>query len=106
MSPEQIAGQDIDHRTDIYSLGAILFEILTGQQLAWGESLDEMLQNKSNSPPPPPRLVAPDRNIPGPLETLCLRCIQQDPSHRIQTMLKVIHELLYWMRMDAAHRPL
>ena len=83
MSPEQIAGDDIDHRTDIYSLGSILFEILTGQQLAWGDSLDEMLQNKTNSPPPPPGVVAPDRKIPHALESLCLRCILREPEHRI-----------------------
>lgn len=105
MSPEQIAGGHIDHRTDIYSLGAILFEVLTQQQLAWGATLDEMLQNKVNTAPPTPRIIAPDREIPVALESLCLRCIQRDPEHRVQTMLEVIHELLYWLRMDASRRP-
>ncbi len=106
MSPEQIAGDELDDRTDIYSLGAILFEILTNQQLAWGETLDEMLNNKVHNPPPTPRIVAPDRDIPVPLESLCQRCIQRDPTHRIQTMLELIHELLYWLRLDAHHRPM
>lgn len=105
MSPEQIAGGEIDHRTDIYSLSAILFEVLTGQQLAWGATIDEMLRNKTNTPPPTPSVIAPDRNIPIALESLCQRCIQRTPEHRIQTMLEVIHELLYWLRMDANHRP-
>ena len=105
MSPEQISGDELDARTDIYSLGAILFEILTGQQLAWGESLDEMLQNKIKKAPPTPSIVAPERIVPVPLESLCLRCIQKSPEHRIQSSLEVIHELLYWLRMEAKHRP-
>jgi serine/threonine protein kinase len=105
MSPEQIAGGELDHRTDIYSLGAILFEVLTGQQLAWGATLDDMLSNKINERPPTPSIVAPDRNIPVPLESLCLRCVQREPEHRIQTTLEVIHELLYWFRLDATYRP-
>lgn len=105
MSPEQIAGEEIDHRTDIYSLGAILFEILTLQQMAWGDDLDEMLQNKVNNPPPKPSLVAPERQIPAALETLYLGCVAGSPEHRIPSMLKLIHELLYWMRVDARHRP-
>ncbi len=105
MSPEQIAGGHIDHRTDIYSLGAILFEVLTQQQLAWGDTLDEMLQNKTATAPPTPSTITPDRNIPVTLESLCLRCIQREPEHRIQTTLEVLHELLYWIRMDAKHRP-
>ena len=105
MSPEQIAGGHIDHRTDIYSLGAILFEVLTQQQLAWGDTLDEMLQNKTRSAPPTPSIIAPDRKIPVSLESLCLRCIQRAPEHRIQTALEVLHELLFWLRMDANHRP-
>lgn len=106
MSPEQISGGHIDHRTDIYSLGAILFEILTDQQLAWGDTLDQMLQNKLNAAPPTPRIIAPDHDIPVALESLCLRSIQQNPEHRIQTMLEVIHELLYWLRMDEKKRPM
>jgi eukaryotic-like serine/threonine-protein kinase len=105
MSPEQIAGDDLDCRTDIYSLGAILFEILTLQQLAWGDTLDAMLRNKVNAPPPTPSIVALERKIPATLESLCLRCVQRDPEHRIQTMLELIHELLYWLRLEARHRP-
>ena len=105
MSPEQFAGAAIDHRTDIYSLGAILFEVLTLQQLAWGDTVDEMLQNMTNHPPPTPSLIAPDRHIPNALETLYLRCVQRAPEHRIQTTLELIHELLYWLRVDARHRP-
>ncbi len=105
MSPEQIKGDDLDHRTDIYSLGAILFEVLTMQQLAWGETLDEMLSNTTNNAPPTPRVVAPEREIPVSLESICLRCIQRPPEHRIQTTLELIHELLYWIRVDSRHRP-
>ncbi len=105
MSPEQIAGGGIDHRTDIYSLGAILFEVLTDQQLAWGATLDEMLRNKTEMDPPPPSVIAPDRKIPTALESLCRRCILRTPEHRIKSMLEVIHELLYWLRVDANHRP-
>lgn len=105
MSPEQIAGTNVDARTDIYSLGAVLFEILTLQQMAWGESLDEVLRNKMNSSPPPPSVVAPDRRIPMGLETLYFRCVQRDPAQRIQSTLQLIHELIYWLRTDARHRP-
>ncbi|MEM7314473.1 MAG: serine/threonine-protein kinase, partial [Planctomycetota bacterium] len=87
MSPEQVAESDeIDHRTDIYSLGAVLFEILTLEHMAWGETLDEMLVNTQYQRPPNPSLVTPARNIPMALETICLRCVAKDPDHRIQTV--------------------
>lgn len=105
MSPEQVDRRPLDERTDIYSLGAILFEVLTGQCLAWGAETDDMLQNKLGFPPPTPSAVAPDRNIPQALETLCSRCIQRDPDHRVQTVMEMIHELLYWLRTDATYRP-
>ncbi len=105
MSPEQIAGGEIDHRTDIYSLGAVLFEILTQQKMAWGDTLDEMLRNKVSSRSPTPSAVAPDRDIPRALESLCINCTHRSPEHRIPTMLKVIHELLYWLRTESTHRP-
>jgi len=105
MSPEQIINQEIDHRTDIYSLGAILFEILTLQTLGWGDSLHEVLHNTQYSQAPAPSSVAPELDIPRALETICLRCIQKNPDHRIQTALDLIHELLYWLNVDSRYRP-
>ncbi|GAB5444745.1 MAG: serine/threonine-protein kinase [Fuerstiella sp.] len=105
MSPEQIQGTNVDGRTDIYSLGAVLFEVLTLQQMAWGNSLDEVLRNKMNGNPPTPSLVAPDRKIPMGLETLYFRCVQRDPNQRIRSTLQLIHELIYWLRTEARHRP-
>ena len=105
MSPEQFAGDEIDHRTDIYSLGSILFEVLTLQQLAWGDTVDDIVRNMADNPPPTPSVIAPNRGIPRALETVCLRCVQKTPEHRIQSVLEVIHELLYWLRLDARHRP-
>ncbi len=105
MSPEQIVGENIDERTDIYSLGAILFEVLTLQTLAWGETLDEIIQNTQHRPAPSPSLVASDRSIPSTLETIYLRCVEKKPEHRIQSALNLIHELLYWLYVDSRYRP-
>ena len=106
MSPEQIAeAKDLDHRTDIYSLGAVLFELLTLEHLAWGETLDEMLDNTQNRPAPAPSSVSPNREIPSLLETICLRCVQKDPDYRIQNVKELIHELLYWRRIHVMRRP-
>lgn len=105
MSPEQVINNGIDHRSDIYSLGAILFEILTLQTLAWGDTLQDILHNTQHTPAPAPSVVAPDRNVPTPLETICLRCVQKDPNHRIQSALELIKELLYWLYVDSRYRP-
>ena len=105
MSPEQITeSTDIDHRTDIFSIGAVIFELLTLQHMAWGETIDEMLHNTQYRRTPLPSLVSPDREIPALLETLCLRCAQKDPDHRIQHVRELIHELLYWKRLRAILR--
>ena len=105
MSPEQVRRDELDQLTDIYSFGAVLFEVLTMECLAWGDSIDEILLNTEQTRPPTPRQVNPDREIPPALETICMRCIAKDPDHRFQSMREVISELLYWKRLREAERP-
>src|SRR5262249_27350510 len=85
MSPEQItAGRTpLAHRTDIYSLGATLYEILTFQPPFTGERRDQVLAQILHKEPKPPRKV--NRQIPIDLETICLKAMEKDPDRRYQT---------------------
>jgi serine/threonine protein kinase len=85
MSPEQItAGRvPINHRTDIYSLGATLYELLTLQPPFTGKGRDQMLAQVLHKEPKPPRRV--NRKVPLDLETICLKAMDKDPDRRYQT---------------------
>ena len=95
MSPEQIKDDPaIDYRTDIYSLGAVLYEILAGQPPFEGETFDEILGKALNA-----ELVAPSQRsqapvpVPERLQDICLRCLARLPEDRIQTAEELIREL-------------
>ncbi len=97
MSPEQIAeSPELDHRSDIYSLGVVLYEILAGRSMFLGDNTLELLDQAKNTKPPPPSEVARDRNIPEQLEELCMRCIEKDPDDRIQTARLLVSSLRSW----------
>jgi tetratricopeptide (TPR) repeat protein len=85
MSPEQItAGRvPINHRTDIYSLGATLYELLTLQPPFAGQGRDQLLAQVLHKEPKAPRRV--NRKVPVDLETICLKAIDKDPDRRYQT---------------------
>jgi serine/threonine protein kinase len=85
MSPEQItAGRTpLDHRTDIYSLGATLYELLTLHAPFSGERRDQVLAQILHKEPKPPRKVNP--KVPVDLETICLKAMEKDPDRRYQT---------------------
>ncbi|MBI2930996.1 MAG: protein kinase, partial [Planctomycetes bacterium] len=94
MAPEQAAGrtEDIDARTDVYGIGAILYEMLAGRPPFSGEVLD-LLRRVINEPPEPPSQVlrllqAPDKPHEAPLwmalERICLKALQKDKNHRYQ----------------------
>jgi len=87
MSPEQIAeSPELDHRSDIYSLGVVLYEILAGQNMFSPDNkVSVLLDQATKVTPPRPSEVATDRDIPRELEDLCMRCIEKDPDARIQT---------------------
>ena len=82
MAPEQAHGwnAEIDHSVDIYSLGAILYELLTGRPPHKGANVAETCQLVLNTEPLPPSRLRP--KIPIDLETICLKCLEREPRKR------------------------
>jgi serine/threonine protein kinase len=92
-SPEQIASGRIplDHRTDIYSLGATLYELLTLRPPFTGSQRDEVLAQIVHKEPPPPRKV--NRRVPVDLETICLKALEKDPDRRYPSAGELAEDL-------------
>lgn len=100
MSPEQIKKDPaIDGRTDIYSLAAIIYEMLAGKTATQGETMDELVRSTLDDiPEPPSALVA--YYIPEILEKVCMRCLKKDPDERVQTMGEMLRLLQETIRLD------
>ena len=98
MSPEQIQNPaNVDHRTDIYSFGALLYELLTLEDMAWGDTMRELIDHIEHDLPMPPSQKSTGREIPKTLESVCMQCIQKSPDDRIQTIGEVVRKLQGWM---------
>jgi serine/threonine-protein kinase len=80
MSPEQAAGRTVDHRTDIYAMGVILFECATGQKPFNAEALFDLLRKHIEAPPPSPRGFRPD--LPEAFEQVILTALAKAPEAR------------------------
>jgi eukaryotic-like serine/threonine-protein kinase len=93
MSPEQIQRDpNIDFRTDIYSLGSVLFEILAGRPPSIEETMQEMMQETLNVTPPKPSTLT-HAHVPVLLEKVSMQCISKKADERIQSCRELIRYL-------------
>jgi tetratricopeptide (TPR) repeat protein len=90
-SPEQIAGDPIDHRSDLYSLGVILFAMLTGRRPFVAKDMAGYLELHRSRPAPRPREV--NSGVPEHLDEICIRLLQKAPRNRFQSAQEVLARL-------------
>jgi serine/threonine-protein kinase len=82
MSPEQISGQPVDHRSDVFSLGIVLWEMLTGRRLFSGSEMAQVSHSIAYDEHEPPTRVNPD--LPAMLDFVVARALKKDPAVRYQ----------------------
>ncbi|MEC7987544.1 MAG: serine/threonine-protein kinase, partial [Myxococcota bacterium] len=90
-SPEQISGRPLDNRSDLYSLGIILYAMLTGRRPFAAENMAGYLKLHRDQPPRSPSSFIPE--IPTRLEDICLRLLQKSPQDRYQSALEILDAL-------------
>ncbi|MEY2408226.1 MAG: eukaryotic-like serine/threonine-protein kinase, partial [Verrucomicrobiota bacterium] len=100
MAPEQAAGKvnELTTATDVYSLGVVLFEMLTGTPPFKGDSVVEVLHKIVHKDPVPPRTF--DRRIERDLQTICLRCLEKKPQVRYPSAAELADDLERWLRHE------
>jgi WD40 repeat protein len=98
MAPEQAAGQSKSLTTaaDVYALGAILYEMLTGKPPFQAETPAELLVHVLHREPIPPSRLRPQ--LPRDLDIICLKCLQKDPQHRYRSAETLAEDLRRWLQ--------
>jgi class 3 adenylate cyclase/tRNA A-37 threonylcarbamoyl transferase component Bud32 len=91
MSPEQLRGEEVDARADIYSAGVVLYEIFTGELPFKGASAMQIMLKHLEEPPPSPRTAWPE--VPAKLEGIILRCLEKDPAARYRSVEELLKDL-------------
>jgi serine/threonine-protein kinase len=98
-SPEQISGERVDARSDIYSVGLVLYELLTGYRPFEG-SVTAIIYKHTSVPPPPFREKNPDATVAREIEQVVLKCLAKDPDQRPQSPRELVE--LFHTAVDAS----
>ncbi len=94
MSPEQVDGnRGIDERTDVFSAGVVLYDMLALREPFRGANIDETFHNIKNVDVVPPSVRSPDRNIPAAADAVVMRALQKRPGDRYQFMRDLISDI-------------
>ena len=94
MSPEQVAGNHyIDERSDIFSLGIVLYEILAIREPFRGPNIRATFENILQETPELPSKASPDRHVPQQLESICMKAMQKQPCDRYQSISAMVNDL-------------
>jgi serine/threonine protein kinase len=95
MSPEQCLGRDLDRRADVYSMGVVIYEALTGKMPFLGRNMMETMGMHINSPPPPFKDVRPDLYIPEKVEQAVMRALSKRVEDRQPSMAILKQDLTF-----------
>jgi serine/threonine-protein kinase len=101
MSPEQALGRRLDARSDVFSIGTILYELLAGRRAFEGNTIDETLAQVISDTPPPIHTLRPD--APARLVEICNRALEKDVERRYQTAGELRNELAAFAGKPATH---
>ena len=102
MSPEQISGQYLDHRSDIFSLGVVMYEVLTGEKPYAGRKITQLIEEVKAAKVTFDRLAG--HPLPYELQAVILRAIQRNPQERYQTAKEMFVEIDHWLRQNRSTR--
>ncbi|WP_272008374.1 serine/threonine protein kinase [Nannocystis radixulma] len=94
MAPEQIHGDPADQRMDIYAVGCILYQLLTGNLPFTDKTMYGVLSQQVNAKPVPPRQLAPEADIPVEVEAVILKAMEKDKAQRYQTMGELVEAIV------------
>jgi len=97
MAPEQVEAKHVDARTDIYALGLIFYEMLTGDVPFTAESTLQLMYKRANESSPSPQTINPE--IPDWLNNIVMKCLERDPANRYQSAKHILDDI------DAQRKP-